>query len=66
MAQKVAEVVGVSKESFAKPAESAVHMSRELSPEEEREIDERYVQFRKKHGELREECRTAVQSLKRT
>ncbi len=39
-------------------------MSRELSPQEEKLIDERYAQFRKKHGELREERRAkAVQSL---
>ncbi len=38
-------------------------MSRELSPQEEKLIDERYVQFRKKHGELREERRAkAVQN----
>ncbi len=35
-------------------------MSRELNPQEEKLIDERYAQFRKKHGELREERRATV------
>ncbi len=41
-------------------------MSRELSPQEEKLIDERYAHFRKSHGELREERRRrAVHSLNR-